>query len=93
MERSENLRDDFANQWQEALGDAEVAPPMRVWENIDRALSKDEIVFYKRRAAYYRWAAVVALLLAIGALFSDRVFSERQNGSHHIQASSHDGSS
>ncbi len=59
------IRDSFEKQWQEALEGAELSPSGRVWEQIDRDLANADASRYKRKAIIYKYAAVVAILVAV----------------------------
>jgi hypothetical protein len=64
MKRSENTGDNFEQQWRSALLEGEVTPPASVWGEVDRSLANQEVTQLKKKALIYKWAAVVALLLA-----------------------------
>ncbi len=56
-------RDKFANEWQNAIEGYEQLPPSRVWEKIDLNLAYADAFRYKQKATFYKWAAIVAVLL------------------------------
>ncbi|TGE21841.1 hypothetical protein E5K00_16370 [Hymenobacter aquaticus] len=65
---------DLEQLFRQKLGDAEVAPRMHLWDQIDHELLVQQNETYRRRLAWHRWAAAACILffLAAGSWFSLR---------------------
>jgi len=59
------MEDRFEREWKKMMEGASVSPPQHVWENIDHKLANDEVVKLRKKAFYYKWAAIVAMLIAV----------------------------
>jgi hypothetical protein len=71
MGKLESNKDNFEDQWRDAFDGAKVPPPARVWENIEHKLTFDQIDVYQKKLFVYKWAAVVAILVAVSVSFAN----------------------
>ncbi|WP_258103332.1 hypothetical protein [Marinoscillum sp. MHG1-6] len=64
MKEQEETDGLFEREWREAFANANEEPPKIVWSEIDRELAHGRVDGYKKRAAYYQWAAAAVLVIA-----------------------------
>lgn len=65
MKEGGSMADNFEKNWKEALNKIEINPNPIVWENIDRSLANADLVYYRKKAKVYKWAAIAAIVFAI----------------------------
>ncbi|TGE14581.1 hypothetical protein [Hymenobacter elongatus] len=58
---------DLEQLFRQKLGEAEVAPRLQLWEQIDHELLIQQNETYRRRLVWHRWAAAACILLFLGA--------------------------
>ncbi|MCB2376278.1 hypothetical protein LGH70_01705 [Hymenobacter sp. BT635] len=58
---------DLEQLFRQKLGDAEVAPRMHLWEQIDHELLVQQNDTFRRRLVWHRWVAAACILLFLGA--------------------------
>ncbi|MCB2406978.1 hypothetical protein [Hymenobacter lucidus] len=58
---------DLEQLFRQKLGEAEVAPRMHLWEQIDHELLVQQNETYRRRLVWHRWVAAACILLFLGA--------------------------
>lgn len=94
MSGSEKIGDNFSEAWRKAMSGSEVRPPESVWAGIDRSLANAELARYKKKVKFYKWAAVIALLItaavSVNSLFNismtSQQFTEKDNSSDIVNA-------
>jgi hypothetical protein len=64
MSGPENFEDEFGKEWREAFDGYTQTPPNAVWENIDKKLTYQKMVYYKRSARIFQYLSAAILLLA-----------------------------
>jgi hypothetical protein len=68
---------DLEQLFRQKLGEAEVAPRVHLWEQIDHELLVQQNEAYRRRLVWHRWVAAACILLFLGA---GSWFTVRQSG-------------
>ncbi|UOQ53415.1 hypothetical protein [Hymenobacter cellulosivorans] len=58
---------DLEQLFRQKLGEAEVAPRMNLWEQIDHELLVQQNETFRRRLVWHRWVAAACILLFLGA--------------------------
>ncbi|TGE27208.1 outer membrane beta-barrel protein [Hymenobacter metallicola] len=58
---------DLEQLFRQKLGEAEVAPRMHLWEQIDHELLVQQNETFRRRLVWHRWVAAACILLFLGA--------------------------
>lgn len=77
--KSSIKRDGFDEAWRKALGNAEKAPPLAVWDRIESGVAGAETGKYKRRLMYFKWVAAASVLLTVSlALYTWYIFPSIQ---------------
>ena len=75
MDRSDS-EGSFQDQWKKAFEGKTIEPPERVWKGVDRQLALDDVFRYRRQATIYKWAAVVATLIAVSVSISSFILPD-----------------
>jgi len=63
MSGPEKFDDEFGKEWREAFDDFNQIPPSTVWENIDRELTYQKMIYYKKSARLFQFFSAAVLLL------------------------------
>lgn len=75
MKERDDNGNSFEEQWQSALDQLSVAPPKKVWVELDRALANAELISVKQKIGVYKWSAAAAVffgLIAGAIAFTDQ---------------------
>ncbi|MFY0687603.1 MAG: hypothetical protein JXQ90_10590 [Cyclobacteriaceae bacterium] len=73
--------DSFEEQWRKAIEAKTVAPPSRVWERVEHKLAFKQVEAYKKKLFVYKWAAVVAIMVAASISISNYLLPENLQSS------------
>ncbi|MFT5570006.1 MAG: hypothetical protein ACI9RP_002057 [Cyclobacteriaceae bacterium] len=65
MTEGGNMGDNFEKNWKEVFSKMSEEPNPKVWEGVDRTLANTEVVYYRKKAHVYKWAAIIAILFAV----------------------------
>lgn len=81
-----NKKTEFDQQWADVFSEAEKAPPDGIWNKIDSELSRNETVYFKRKAFVFKLLAAASIAFAMGiGVFSLNYYLDQNNNQVVIQ--------